>query len=356
MYVPSDLSAGSGFGDFYRFLRKKHSYVITMADHAVDDDFDGDIFIYRGGRAPQHITHALIDTSVDEIEDMAFHNCRQLLRVDTHDGLRKIGKKAFCRCVSLRRINLKSVVEIDQRAFFYCRNLEMIEFGDRLETIGESAFSKCALRHLNLPSIITIGSYAFSCCELVTDLEFSERLQRIGADAFQFCFPLRRIAIPLKRDLFEYSDNDEKYNQFDECYRLITVDLVGGIHKTVASLYMESWRVEMFTKINRINQVLPNTPVADKTNSIQQWMETVLDKMEHYKAEHVRYVKEGISLLELALWKAKLLDETDKKEDSSIERQRKKAKVDSEVARKDRRITCGADIVIKNVLPFLQLE
>ena len=29
-----------------------------MADHAVEDDFDGDIFIYRGGRAPLHITHA----------------------------------------------------------------------------------------------------------------------------------------------------------------------------------------------------------------------------------------------------------------------------------------------------------
>ena len=33
----------------------------------------------------------------------------------------------------------------------------------------------------------------------------------------------------------------------------------------------------------------------------------------------------------------------------------KKAKIDTESVRKERRITSGADIIIKNVLPFLQL-
>ena len=81
-------------------------------------------------------------------------------------------------------------------------------------------------------------------------------------------------------------------------------------------------------------------------------MESVIDKMDHYKAEHNRYVKEGITLLELALWKAKLGE----KEDRSVEGRTKKAKVDTESARKERRVTSAADIVIKNVLPFLQLE
>ena len=74
--------------------------------------------------------------------------------------------------------------------------------------------------------------------------------------------------------------------------------------------------------------------------------------MDYYKAEHQRYVKEGITLLELALWKAKLGE----KEDNCEEGKTKKAKVDAESYRRDKRITCGADIVIKNVLPFLQLE
>ena len=111
----------------------------------------------------------------------------------------------------------------------------------------------------------------------------------------------------------------------------------------------------MTTEINRINQDLPYTPADEKTDEIRQWMESLLDKMDHHKAEHHRYVKEGITLLELALWKAKLGE----KEESSLDsarRETKKAKIDAESYRRDKRITCGADMVIKNVLPFLQLE
>ena len=325
-----------------------------MADHAVED-FDGDIFIYRGGQAPQHITHACIDRSVAEIEESAFDGCRNLVQVDTHDGIRKVGKRAFCNCVFLRRINLKSVVEIDEQAFFQCTNLESVEFGDRLQTIGEDAFNRCfSLNHLKLPSIITIGGYAFGICKRLTDIELSERLETIGRGAFSNCERLERIAIPLKRDLFEFSDIFERYTQFDECDQLIAVDLVGGIHKTVASLHMESWRDEMIAEINRINQVLPNTRNSEKTNEIQRRIGMVLDRLEHYKAEHQRYVKEGTTLLELALWKAKLGE----KEEHAVGGRMKKAKVDADAEsyRRDKRITCGADMVIKNVLPFLQIE
>ena len=110
----------------------------------------------------------------------------------------------------------------------------------------------------------------------------------------------------------------------------------------------------MIAEINRINRVLPNTPADnyDKAEEIMQWMESVIDKMDHYKAEHIRYVKEGITMLELALWKANL----EEKEDENAERRTKKAKIDGESKRNESRITCGADIVIKNVLPFLKLD
>ena len=331
-----------------------------MAD---DGEDDGDIFIYRGGRAPQHVTHARIDKSVDEIEDAgrdgpddAFKNCRFLVQVDTHDGIRRIGTYAFYFCESLRRINLKSAVEIEWCAFFGCLNLTHVEFGDRLETIGQAAFSYCKsleLAPIKLQSIITIGARAFMNCKRLTDIELSGRLETMGPMAFHGCVRLQRIAIPLKRDLFEFSDVYHTFDQFDKCEQLATVDLVGGIHKTVASLHMDSWRAEMIEEINRVNQVLPNTPANEKTNEIKQWIDPVIDKMDHYRSEHARHVREGTTLLVLALWKAKL----DEKEESPEEGKTRKVKVvDSESARKERRITCGADIVIKNVLPFLQLE
>ena len=322
-----------------------------MAEHADD----GDIFIYRGGRAPRHVAHALIDQSVDEIEDKAFYKCKRLVQVDTHDGIRKIGYCAFYSCKPLRRMNLKSVIEIDHGAFEGCDNLESVEFGVWLETIGISAFKDCiSITHLKLPSIITLDVGALWQCTYLTDVEFSERLQTIEAQAFHGCERLQRVAIPLKRNLFVtdgYRYNE--YNQFEGCEQLATVDLVGGIHKTVASLHMESWRAEVTAEINRINQVLPNTSAQEKAGAIRQWMHSLLDKMDHYKAEHCRYVKEGTTLLELALWKANL----DDNEGGQLEREGvRTTRGRRKKARKEMRVTSGANVVIKNVLPFLQLR
>ena len=318
-------------------------------DDAVDED--DDVFIYRGGRAPLYVSHVLIDESVHEIQDDAFDHCMNLLTVDTHDGIRKIGAHSFSWCGSLRQISLKSAVEVNEEAFYGCENLESVEFGVRLEIIGQHSFAWTLLTELKLPSIITIGNHAFWNCKRLTDIELSGRLQTIGKSAFYNCESLQRIAIPLKRDLFEFSNMWQKYDQFDDCRQLTTIDLVGGIHKTVASLHMESWRTEMNEEINQINQVLPNAPADEKTDEIRQWMHSVVDKMDQFKDKHYRYVKEGITLLELALWKAKLGD----KEENTEERA-KKAKVDAASARKDKHITCGADMVIKNVLPFLELQ
>jgi hypothetical protein len=63
-----------------------------------------------------------------------------------------------------------------------------------------------------------------------------------------------------------------------------------------------------------------------------------------------------MSLLELALWKAKFAETEDSSGSVELERQSKKIKVDGKVARKEKRLLCSADIVIKNVLPFLELE
>eukprot|EP00984_Skeletonema_dohrnii_P009635 scaffold3689_cov107-Skeletonema_dohrnii-CCMP3373.AAC.9 len=322
-----------------------------MADHA-DDDNDGDVFVYRGGRAPQHVTRVVIDKSVEVIEVDAFYECEQMVQVETHDGIRSVGLRAFANCKSLRRINLKSAVEIGKYAFDGCENLESVEFGNKLETIGIGAFYECrSLQRLKLLSAITIDVAAFRDCSALTDIELSERLETIQACAFAVCERLQRIAIPLKRGLFSCNNALQQYNQFDRCDQLRTVDLVGGIHKTVSSLHMECWRAEVIEEINRINQVLPTTPAYEKSGEIQQWMESVIDKMDHYKAEHHRYVKEAATLLELALWKAKLGE----KEDTCAEWRAKKAKIDPESARKEKRITCGADVVTKNVFPFLQL-
>ena len=84
-------------------------------------------------------------------------------------------------------------------------------------------------------------------------------------------------------------------------------------------------------------------------------MERVIHRIEHYKSEHYALLKKFTTLLELALWKAKL-DESQYERSLGRDQSAKKAKIDMNAARQEKRITSGASIVIKNVLPFLKLE
>jgi hypothetical protein len=178
---------------------------------------------------------------------------------------------------------------------------------------------------------------------------FGQDLERIEQNIF-WGSALRRIAIPLKDNLIldEYA--------FNHCRNLSRVDtFVGGIHKTISSLHMERWRNDMEEEIDRINQTLPNRYSIDKAAAIRQWIARVLGRIEHYKSEHKMLVKEAMALLELALWKAKLLNETEGGK-SNADELTKKAQIVTKAARKEHRVTCGANIVIKNVLPFLALK
>lgn len=104
----------------------------------------------------------------------------------------------------------------------------------------------------------------------------------------------------------------------------------------------------MREEMDRINLVLPDS--YNKTVTIRQWIRSVLDKVEHYKYEHKVLVKEAMALLELALWKVNLGENDVALEGVRATRRQVKR------ARKERCITSGAGIIIKNVLPFLELK
>jgi hypothetical protein len=281
------------------------------------------------------------------------------LDVEFHDGVERVGYQAFHDCLSFLWAKLPGVVVIDEWAFEDCVQLTDVEFGNKLEIIEEFAFWNCrCLKNIVMPSILRIEEGAFYRCDSLTDAEFGEGLETIGKGAFEECSSLRRIALPLKDNLFTFDDDIERYNQFDGCERLTTVEIVGGerIHKTISYLSLQSWRNEMNQEINCINQFLPTTPADDKTGVIQEWIQSVLRQIEHYKSEHHNLLKEATILLELALWKAKLCQKKEEEDSLNTTKARaKKAEIDVESARQERRVTCGADIIIKNVLPFLKL-
>jgi len=192
-----------------------------------------------------------------------------------HDGVEILEENAFGGCTSLRGgIKLLGVRKIEAEAFDSCYALSDVEFGDELETIGINAFEMCrSLRNIKIPSVRTVSKGAFHYCKQLTDVEFGSNLERICDYSFYNCPNLRRIVIPLKDNMFPLDTHEERYNQFDRCNKLTTVDLVGaeGIHRTISSFMMQSWRHDINEEIGRINQELPsNTIVLDnKSDAIR---------------------------------------------------------------------------------------
>ena len=264
-----------------------------------------------------------------------------------HNKINKIEEWAFRGCTSLMSVTkMQGVIEIGEHAFSYCPALSEMEF-DKLEIIGNYSFAFCeSLRSVNMPSVRRVDRSAFSNCDALTHVVFGKDLERIEGYALAGCDALRRIVIPLKQGLIVED------SAFNRCENLSRVDaLVGGIHTTISSLHLQTWRNKMKEEIDSINQTLPHIGALEKAGAIQQWITRVLSRMKHYKSEHQIILKEATTLLELALWKANLHDDAAAAQEGvRVTRGRRKR------ARKDRCITSGASIVIKNVLPFLALK
>jgi demethoxyubiquinone hydroxylase (CLK1/Coq7/Cat5 family) len=72
-------------------------------------------------------------------------------------------------------------------------------------------------------------------------------------------------------------------------------------------------------------------------------------KVSHFQDE-VPKLKEATTMLELAFWKMKISEKSH--QDMSTQSQ-KKVKTDESSIRQQCRITCGADVIIGHMLPFL---
>lgn len=328
-----------------------------MADRGIE------IFVYSGEIiVPSHVTHVRIHESIDTIYLWAFRNCRNnLVSVEMHDRVRIIEKNTFDDCVQLKSIKLLGVRVIKDYAFVGTMQLHGVEFGEELHTIGHMAFAHSSLEYVKLPKVRVLKSSAFYACEKLVEAHLSEDLETIERFVFARCPHLERISLPLRPNIFQdhsvfnvYDDEQDLLDNDNGIYNrhaLSRVDLVGGIHSTIASLHMVSWRNEMNNEINRINQVLPNIAGDTKTQVIQQWMRTVIGRLAHCKDEHHKLLKEATTLLELALWKANL-DNNEQLEIEGVRTTRGRLKR----ARKESCVTSGASTVIKNVLPFLALK
>ena len=105
------------------------------------------------------------------------------------DGVTEIGRCAFFRCGSLRRLTIpNSVTSIGEFAFSGCERLTSVVLPDSVASIGTRAFSGSGLTSVVLPRGETsIGDEAFLGCGSLESVTIPDGVTHIGKRAFSRC-------------------------------------------------------------------------------------------------------------------------------------------------------------------------
>jgi len=101
-----------------------------------------------------------------------------------------------------------------------------------------------------------------------------------------------------------------------------------------------------------INTVMgPGFIMPHEIDEGETWLDSIKSKLAEYEARY-HELKESTIMIELSLWKMKLNNQS-KGQNKNPGRQNKKKKIDESDLRGQCRVNCGADVIIRNVLPYL---
>lgn len=122
-----------------------------------------------------------------------YHTVRKM---SIPSSVTKIGDYAFYNCTNLTSIELPSgVTEIGDYAFYNCTNLSSLTLPSGVKEIGFSAFQGCkSLTSVTIPSGVKyISSFTFYGCESLRFINLPSDLKYTGEEAFEGCTGLTSI-------------------------------------------------------------------------------------------------------------------------------------------------------------------
>ena len=152
---------------------------------------------------------------VTSIATQAFKDCKSLKWIFIPSQITSISTDAFEGCsitLSVNQTNVggwgnslsvtavelgDEVQNIDDEAFYNWKNLKTITLPEGLKSIGSSAFYGCmALESVTLPEgLTTLGSYAFYGCSNLKSVTLPESLTTLGSDAFYGCNSIETVRV-----------------------------------------------------------------------------------------------------------------------------------------------------------------
>ena len=340
--------------------------------NAVDNNFNDDgsesttsecaDFIFTVAKRwdiPFKVARVTVAPSVKKLE-CEFKYYKWLTTVVLPEGLKKIGSFTFAECFLLQSVNIPSTVKkIDSYAFWRCRRLERLDLPDGLRKIEESAFHGYrSIQSIRVPPKVKDIAYKqFLCCDELKCVELSEGLEYIGDKVFGDCPSLKHIAIPSTVQMiypyaFANSWELEKVQFCDEIEKfvlgestrdwwsngvseksLVTYSFLArcNVPACLENLTGTNWEAKIHNRLRRIPSV--------EIEVLHEYLQSVYSELTIYG------IANTMSLLELAVWKSKLLEQNSLNMDSLCAETRSLC-----------RDNCGSSIIIPHVLPFLLEE
>jgi len=299
-----------------------------------------------------------IPPSVRAINNFAFANCSRLTTAILKVGLEEIGERAFFGCALVGIDIPPSVRAIKDWAFDNCSGLATAILNDGLEEIGERAFAGCTLVRIYIPPNVRVIKYqAFFNCSGLTTAILNDGLEEIGKWAFYAC-GLERIYIPpTVREIDETA--------FEGCSNLTTVRFCDEIEEFVSGESMRHWwNNGVHEKCLRTYCLLVRFNIPERMGFLlsRMWQSNIHDMLggipsisseglcSYFRSIDSKLsvydeLKDAPALLELAIWKSKIIERTDGNID---------------LLDADMKIECRNDslsmvaIIVPNVLSFLE--
>lgn len=347
------------------------------------------------------LTETFLPPTSQSIGSGAYMNCERIMFLNLPEGLEYIFCYGFVSCTALKNIHIPSSVRvIDSEAFRGCTSLLSVELPANLDSVGDGAFLHCrSLCHVALHPEVNISVFVegvFESCDQLDEMFPDKRILKGLKERFddlpvhQICCnqsyqknqhtlealdqvmavddntadvtdrfgmnPFHILALssepnnPMFEELMKvypisFLSQEDQWGKTPIYYlsvhasatatKLLHVALQETIQKRLEDLGLVLWRQD-------VSHYLEAIQLDNPTCRVRQ-IGKLFCKLEQYERA------ESISLVEEAVWKMQI----DQSED--FEKGYVVASVEDAFGsdRDHCRISCGSDIVISNLLPFL---
>lgn len=145
------------------------------------------------------LRHVIVSEGVKEIGRMAFCDCTELLSVTLPKSLRYMGYRTFGGCENLKNVKLPaSGFNFADGCFCGCTSLETVTLPADLGSVPEMTFAECtSLKEIQIPdSVRCIGTRAFRGCTSLFSVTIPDNVREIDSFAFEGCNMLTVIDMP----------------------------------------------------------------------------------------------------------------------------------------------------------------